>query len=229
LTESNLPNPGYAAQTLQKILAWVEPMGRAFEKANQGSNLFPFWRQLQILNFVRRVGLYARDLDESYRSDRIDSLAQALRNLMELDIWVEFCELSEENAKQFFDDMARDTREVIETHQKLYTDVNKKAYEGADDLYRSLKENAATLIVTNVEGKYTQVSDVAKKIGRNLRHSALYKIASKYAHPTSLLLLMKEPPQRIIDAFYGAGSQLAISCLASVERSILKKYPDFDV
>jgi hypothetical protein len=35
---------------------------------------------------------------------------------MELDIRAEYCARSEENAKQYLDDMARDIREVIETH-----------------------------------------------------------------------------------------------------------------
>jgi hypothetical protein len=114
------PNAIAAAEAIQNILAWVEPTEEAFKKTNQDAELFPSWQETQLLGFIRYVGLYASDLDKSYSSKRVDSLAQALRNLTELDVWVEFCGVSVENAKRFFDDMARDIREVIETHNKVH-------------------------------------------------------------------------------------------------------------
>jgi|SRR5208283_2251129 len=223
------PDTVKASDTLQKVTAWVGPMGRAFKKTNDESKLFAVWQERQILGFISQVGFYARDVDESYRSKRIDSLAQALRNLMELDVWAEYCDVSEANAKQFFDDMARDVREVIEIHQKLHIKFAKKPYEGTDDFNKALRGHAETLGVTNLDGKYTQVRDAAKKLGRSLRHDGLYKIASKYAHPTSLMLVQNECPGILMDRFYEGGATLCYSCLARVERTILKRYPNFDV
>src|ERR1035437_5379629 len=36
---------------IQKILAWVGPMARAFEKANETPDLFPIWHRQQIPSF----------------------------------------------------------------------------------------------------------------------------------------------------------------------------------
>jgi hypothetical protein len=84
--------------------------------------------------------LYASDLNETFSAGRVDSLAQAMRNLMELNIWTQYCGLSEENAKRFFDDAARDVRDSFETVQKLYTHVNKEPEKKLDAKLSEMKE-----------------------------------------------------------------------------------------
>jgi len=182
-----------------------------------------------IPNFIRHVGFYSRDLVQGYRAKRIDSLAQALRNLVELDVWAEHCNASEENAKEFFDDMSRDTREVIQTHQKIYTEINQEPSERSTRDLNTLRKHGATLDVNNLDGRFTQVSDAAKKLGRGTQHASIYKVASKYAHPTALMLGLNEFPQVVMDRFYESGAILAYSCLSTVEKTILKRCPDFDV
>jgi len=223
------PNVVAAAEAIQKILAWVEPTEETFKKTNQDAKLFSSWQEIQILGFIRYVGLYASDLNKSYSSNRVDSLAQALRNLTELDVWVEFCGVSVENAKRFFDDMARDIREVIETHNKVHLHKHKTPYEGFDDLKNILTESSATLQITNLEGRFTQVSQAAKEIGRDLRYASMYKIASKYAHPTSLLLHGAREEQDLIDRFYDAGAHKAYSCVITIQNTITNRYPNFEL
>lgn len=223
------PNPVSAAETIGKILDWAEATGETFTKTNQDAQQFPLWQELQLLGFIRYVGLYASDLKRGYSSSRLDSLAQALRNLAELDVWVEFCLASEENAKQFFADMVRDTREVIEVHNKLHLHVHKVKYEGFDDLFKTLTDSSSKLQVTNLKEKFTPVSEAAKDIGRDLKYASLYKVASKYAHPTALLLTGKSDDQVLMDRFYEAGSRLAYFCAINIQKTILKKYPNFEL
>jgi hypothetical protein len=223
------PNAVAAAEAIQKILAWVQPTEETFKKTNQDAKLFPYWQETQILGFIRYVKLYASDLNNSYSSNRVDSLAQVLRNLTELDVWVEFCGVSVENAKRFFDDMARDIREVIETHNKVHLHKHKTPYEGFDDLKNILTESSATLQVTNLEGRFTQVSQAAKELGRDLRYASMYKIASKYAHPTSLLLSGAREEQVLMDRFYDVGTQIAHSCAITIQKTITKRYPNFEL
>jgi hypothetical protein len=224
-----LPNTVAAAEVIQKILAWVEPTEETFKKTNQEAKLFSLWQEAQILGFIRYVGLYVSDLNKSYSSNRVDSLAQGLRNLTELDVWVEFCGVSVENAKRFFDDMARDIREVIETHNKVHLHKYKTPYERFDGLRKILTESSATLEVTNLDGKFTQVSQAAKEIGRDLRYASMYKIASKYAHPTSLLLSGTGEEQTLMDRFYDVGAQTAYSCAITIQKTITKRYPNFEL
>jgi hypothetical protein len=222
-------DPVKAADTLRKITAWVGPMARSFKQTNAKASRFAAWQARQILHFIRQVSLYAGDLEVSYQSKRIDSLAQALRNLMELDVWAEYCDASEANAKRFFDDMVRDVREILDIHQKDHIQFTQKPHERADELNQSLREHAKTLAVVDLDGKFTQVRDAANELGRSLQHNGLYKIASKYAHPTALLLAQNECPQSLFDRFYEGGATLCYTCLGKLEKTILKRYPDFYV
>ena len=223
------PNAVAAAEAIQKILAWVEPTEETFKKTNREAKLFPSWQETQVLGFIRYVGFYAADLNKSYSSNRVDSLAQVLRNLAELDVWVEFCGVAVENAKRFFDDMARDIREVIETHNKVHLHKYKTPYEGLDDLIKILTESSVTLQVKNLEGRFTQVSQAAKEIGRDLRYASMYKIASKYAHPTALLLNGAREEQVLMDRFYDVGARTAYSCVITIQKTITKRYPNFEL
>jgi hypothetical protein len=224
------PDPVSAAETTGKVIDWAEATAETFKKTNQDAQQFPLWQELQLLGFIRYVGLYASDLKRAYSSSRLDSLAQALRNLAELDVWVEFCLASEENAKHFFADMARDTREVIEIHNKLHLHVHKASYEGFDNLIKTLIDSSSELQLTNLKESFTPVSRSAKDVGRDLKYAFLYKIASKYAHPTALLLNAKSTDQRVLmDRFYEGGSRLAYSCAINIQKIILKKYPNSEL
>jgi hypothetical protein len=168
----------------------VRTLSNFFAKASRKVARLPDWRVQQVSWFIKYVGLYARDINETYRTDRLDSLAQAMRNLMELSVWVEFCESSEGEAKRFYDDGLRDFREMIEVIQKIYTKANKVPQKRLEEILSSVKSTAPKFNITDVDAGYVRVNDAAAKIGKQDIHSAFYKIASKFAHPTALLLLM---------------------------------------
>jgi hypothetical protein len=119
-----------------------------FNKVNETPDLFPIWQKQQISSFIKHVGFYSRDLVEGYQAKRIHSLAQALRNLLELDVWAEYGNTSEENAKEFFDDMSRDIRKVIDSAPKtLYADQPRTEREAAPRFCRSPREPNLRIIV----------------------------------------------------------------------------------
>jgi hypothetical protein len=57
----------------------------------------------------------------------------------------------------------------------------------------------------------------------------MYKIASKYAHPTSLLLSGDREEQVLMDRFYDIGAHLAYSCVITIQETITKRYPNFEL
>jgi hypothetical protein len=212
------PDPIAAAKNLQKIPARVRGLSSALEKANEEAKLFPDWREYQLLSFIKYAGLYASDLNETYSAGRVDSLAQA--------IWTQYCGLSEENAKRFFDDAARDVRDSFETVQKLYTHVNKEPEKKLDAKLSEMKEVAAKYNVENYDAPYTRVNDAARVVGKELAHVPVYKLASKLAHPTARLLCINRPLQDLQDTLYEGGAKLAVMCLGATERCIKTKYPE---
>src|SRR5258708_25463027 len=108
------PDPISGTKILMGIPARADAMSVVFQTTNQTNKNFPWWREFQILTFIKYTKLYASDLISTYGAGRIDSVAQAARNLLELCIWTEFCGTSEVNAKRFYDDAAREMRGMTE-------------------------------------------------------------------------------------------------------------------
>ena len=140
--EPREPDPVRASNILAGIPARTEAMFAAFQAINRRERKAPPWRELQILNFIRYVKMYADDLARSYEAQRIDSVAQAMRNLLEMCIWTEFCEISEANAKRFSDDAARDMRDMMEAVQALYISVNQTPETRLAGMIADLKSKA---------------------------------------------------------------------------------------
>lgn len=57
--------------------------------------------------------------------------------------------------------------------------------------------------------------------------ASFYTVASKFAHPTALLLHRKEDADGMLDSFYEIGAKSALTCLRHMEQSIQNDYPDF--
>ncbi|MFZ0820725.1 MAG: hypothetical protein WAM91_11700, partial [Candidatus Acidiferrales bacterium] len=96
----------------------------ALENVNQSPKKLPEWRTNQILNFISAVRINSDDLIARYKNGRIDALSQTTRNLMEVCIWIQYCNLSELHAKTFYEDSVRDVKEIMQSLLALYTSAN---------------------------------------------------------------------------------------------------------
>lgn len=227
MTNSQLPNLSFFTAILEKVFSRVSPMAAAFQKVSQAPNTIPIWHKEQIPNFIKLVGFYCEDILVSHRMKRIDALAQAFRNLLELDVWARYCNKSEDNAKRFLADMLRDTREMLELERTFFGVDSDKSKRATENL-KILGEFAITLEIPGIDKRFTAVRDAAVEIGKT-RYATAYKVASKYAHPTAILLTAKEYSQDTMDNFYKAGALSSRSCLSAVENTILKHCPTFEV
>lgn len=225
--EAREPDPIIATGILMEIPQHVTAMVAAFRSKNEAHKKLPLWREFQILNFLKYLNLYGRDLVLSYKEQRVDAVAQATRNLLELCIWTEFCEMSEENAKRFSDDAARDMRDLMEAVQALYVSVNKEPEPKLAGMIGELKANAPSFDIKDIDAEYMLVNNAAGVVGRQLGHAKFYKAASKFAHPTALLLCIKDAPSGLLDSFYEVGAKSTQRCLQHIEQAIKNTYPDF--
>jgi hypothetical protein len=75
---------------------------------NKNSRIFEEWREQQLVNFLKCLIHIATDLDYAYRKRRMSTVAWLTRNLLELSVWIRFCNLSNEKAKTFHADAVRD-------------------------------------------------------------------------------------------------------------------------
>jgi len=66
------------------------------------------WRVNQMTSFSRILGETSSDIATAYRRNRVATVAWLTRNLLELSVWIEYCTLSEENARKFANDTLKD-------------------------------------------------------------------------------------------------------------------------
>ncbi len=210
-----VPDAASASAKLAMLPSRLAAVEAAFRTANANSKRFPDWRERQILNFARHVELFVNDLKNAHVNRRIDLVAQAARNLIELHIWTEYCRASEQNAKRFYDDAARDMREVLESIQKLYSTYNGEPERKVSELLDSLRTHVVKFNVEDFDGAYKRVANAAKELGKEDTFGTLYKVASKLAHPTSLSL--NTEPIAMLDGFLEIGQQAAYACVKEIE------------
>lgn len=228
--EPKQPDPIAAARLLQGLPDRAKALDLSFQKACQKEHRFPDWREYQIHWFIRFVKRYSADLGETYRAKRTDALAQAMRNLMELRVWVKYCQLSEQDGKRFFNDGLRDMRDMVQALQNVYAKANKEPLQQIERMLVDMKAKAPGFDVDNFDAPYLKVSDAAAKVGQQDGHVALYKIASKFAHPTAFLLAMEGEgmpgTQGMRDSLFELGAKLADSCITELEKTIREIYGD---
>jgi hypothetical protein len=224
------PDPTAADHVLAKVTENFAILSALYEKVCQKEKRLPDWKERQVSAFIKYVGLYTEDLREAYRRNRIDSVAQAMRNLMELNVWLRYCELSLKDGKRFFDDGYRDMRDMMETLRRLDTGAHKEPKQMVEDVLVELKNKATAFAIDDYDAAYLKVNDAAGKIGTQAQHSVYYKVASKFAHPTAMLFLTaKNTDEGMLDALYDVGARVAAHSFSELEKIITTAYSDLMV
>jgi len=125
-------------------------------------------------------------------NDPISVVAWRARNLLEICIWTIFCTKDEENARQFYDDAARDFDDILRSLQnhpipKEYSDED---FDGL--IANGIKDFRERAIVfgVNIDQKYTKIKEVFEILPdlKNLYLGA-NKQLSKFVHPTALSMI----------------------------------------
>lgn len=137
-----------------------------------------------------------KELQGAYKSRPLSAIAWIGRNLLELDIWTAYCLKSEENAKRFAEDCARDSLEMLNIPTDLF------AKDGTFDFKAERQKLIAKALPTipDIEEDFTRISDAAKSLDKVDGFRYHNKLFSKFAHPTALLV-MSEMPEDITNGF----------------------------
>lgn len=224
--QPRVPDPINSAYRLHTVIPrHGQALLAELEKASSGDKKLTEWRTNQIRNFISAICVYAEDLSDRYKSRRIDAVAQTVRNLMEICIWTQYCNLSEQHAKTFYDDSFRDLREMLEAISALYASSNGKPDERLVKMLGGLRDVATKSGFQDIDEGYKRVSAAAKEVGRGNAFYALYKVASKLAHPTSMALNLGEGLVKLLDSQYVGGEEFASACLAEIEKFLKTVVP----
>ena len=90
------------------VLSNAKSLASAVKTKNRQYKTLEKWREAQIANFLRTLGEMSSDIATAYRRNRVATVAWLTRNLLELSVWIEYCSLSEENARDFANDVVKD-------------------------------------------------------------------------------------------------------------------------
>ncbi len=206
----------------------AQGLAHFLERENGKTPRLEEWRERQLGNFIQTLILSAADLKRAFVEKRITTLAWTTRNLLELSIWIDYCNLSEVHAKRFRDDAARDLYGLSHAVQSL--EVDDKGIE--DPQLKQSQQNLVTFAqswgINALEDDFTKVAAAAKELGRDRRFLSLNKLLSKLAHPTAWAV----NSVRSIDAdedfrgiFLSDGVEMATDSLTSIRAFVIAVLP----
>ena len=201
----------------------------ALRTRNKKYNRIPEWRGEQIAKLAIMVVQSAMDLEPAYLHRRISALAWATRNLLELSIWIDYCNLSDQHAKRFSDDSLRDLYGLSKAVQQT---VEAESGSKSNDLDRALgdlSQFAQKWGIATLEDDFKRVSDAAKELGRFSTFQAANKLLSKFAHPTAWAVHVSDNPGReagYLTMILHDGVFLAMNAIITVRKVIRVHYPE---
>ena len=198
---------------------------------NIETNKVENWREKQMVQFIFALTYNVDELLHGFSQKRIWKLAWAARNLLELYVWVTYCELSIAHAKRYRDDSVRDMIGVAGTIQNTIVDYHGARSNELDQATNALVKMAKCQFgVPEIKDDYKRVSDAAEELGIKKNFTHTNKLLSKYAHPTAIALNSTLPSSVTSDAeirnmFISEGAEYAIKSLKTISNRVNCYFP----
>ena len=128
--------------------------------------------------------------DENRERD-VSLLAWRARNLVELFVWSRYFALSQENARRLYEDAGRDTHEIYRAFEKWGQTRAQSAdwLEPITSGKQDLSQRAAAEGIETLERAYKRVTEAANDCGMKDHYTLIYKLLSKFSHPTAMQIL----------------------------------------
>lgn len=207
----------------------AESLTEYLAKNNSTGNKIERWREDQLVKFIRSLALNANELERAFGQDRITTLAWAVRNVLELFVWVEYCNLDLAHAQRFRDDSARDFYGFTKAIHTLHMEEHGKANATLEKAQKDLETFATTVFgMGALDDDFERVSKAADEIGWGKRFAALNKVYSKYAHPTAWAVNAVnsiEADAGFRKMFLMDGVDMATGSLTKIREFVISFYP----
>ena len=157
-------------------------------------------------------------LEAMNTNDFTPGIAWTVRNILELTVWTKYCASSEEKAKTFFQDSARDSISMINLPEELIKSSQRESFR---QVRQQLLNNAAEDQIERPD-IYTRVADAAKEM--NLTYfGKINMILSKWAHPTALSIFSQRSVYPELNKlFYDLGVSWADTSIAVIKDFFLR-------
>lgn len=149
------------------------------------TNLDRTERNLVLYNLLGKVRLYLYCLASSL-SAPTEQIGFLTRSLFELNLITRYVLMGEENLKRFVSETALDRIQILEGLLELRQDSSKEAEKILEEEIARVKALVKKHCLTLQ--KPAHINTIAKMVGIEYEYKALYKLFSKYVHPSSYII-----------------------------------------
>jgi hypothetical protein len=229
-TGDNAKAAAKALRDLDKLFplqAWA--LLEALRIKNGEEKKFPEWRERQIRKLGLSLMASAGDLARGYEEERITVVAWSTRNLLELSIWIDYCNLSDAHAKTFEDDATRDLFGLSMAVKRTAEIALKAPIKKLDDSLAAFASYAKSKGIAELRDDFKSVSVAARELGREEEFKALNKLLSKLAHPTAWAVHVVDLAQferGYLTMILQDGVYLAMNGIIRLRKAIREQYPE---
>jgi hypothetical protein len=153
------------------------------------------WREEQLRNFLTSLIRNVRELESAIVDKQTPRIAWVIRNLLELAVWVQYCNSSNERAQRFCVDSVRDFFGLSKALKGFFAgqDVD---FSNIDKFEAEFKDAIKQEFgMAEIDEEYERVSKAAKDVGF-ARFATVNKVCSKFAHPTAWLVSTPDNPEK---------------------------------
>lgn len=137
---------------------------------------------LVLYNLLYKTKLYLHCLDSSLKGPT-EQIGFVTRSLFELNLITRYVLMSEDNLKRFVAESAFDRIKILEGILELREDSSEEAINKLETEIARI--NAITAKHNRDPKKPNFIGDMARTVGLEQEYNALYKLFSKYVHPSS--------------------------------------------
>lgn len=196
---------------------------------NQYEEQMDDWRERQLRHFLEITIASVFDLKRAYEEQKISTLAWLARNFLELSVWIQYCNLTEENAKRFYDDAVRDMHGWAKAIHELTIFQDGKPDAKLAARLENLDKFAANRGIAPLTDDFKRVSDASKEVGNDALFSRSNKLYSKFAHPTAWVVATaksEEADKEVREMIFTDGAELAVVCWLVIYEEVARMFPD---
>jgi hypothetical protein len=186
------------------------------------------WREEQLRKFIQVLKVNAEELERAHTEQKAATLAWIARNVLEIDVWIDYCNLSDNHAKRFTDDSVRDMVGFFTTISSLIRESQINDLVLAVTAAQDAIGKVAQHLIGCIDEKYLRVDKAAEELGRRDIYVGLNKVYSKLAHPTAWLVahsMQIHANEDICDTLFADGVLTITKALTKIYEHTMQRFP----
>lgn len=202
-------------------------LAETVKKLNVENKTLATWREEQLIKFIEVLKCNAEELERSFAEKKAATMAWVTRNILELDVWIDYCNLSDAHAKRFKEDSMRDILGFFDAIHSMVKEESGKEHPAVKNALQ-LVENAMQKHFGIVDDKYLRIDHAAELLGQKKRFTYMNKMFSKFAHPTAWVVDTGDwltGQEETCEGFLVIAVLMACGALTKIHDHILQRFP----